>query len=88
MRVKPLGNRVLVRRLRVDEETRESGIVIPDKGQIATYKNEVLEIGPEVKYPVEVGSVVITTPFVGDGVKVDQETHYLLEETDLLAVVV
>ena len=52
-----------------------------------TYKNKILAKGSEVTKPVNVGDVVLTTQFVGDQVKYEQESFYILDEDDLLATI-
>ena len=85
--ITPLGTRILVKRLRVEDQQRESGIVVPGRTVTPTYKNEIVALGSEVSRPVRVGDVVLTTQFVGDQVLDLQETLYLMEEGDLLAVI-
>lgn len=83
----PLGSRVLVKRLTVSERQTQSGLVIPERGAQPTYKCEVVGIGEEVSQPVKVGNVVLTTPHSGDAVTEGQDTYYLVEGADLLAVI-
>lgn len=85
--IHPLGARVLVQRLKIDETTTESGLIVPDQGVAPTYKNEVVAKGPDIKKSIDIGDIVITTPIVGDEVKHNQEIFYLVKEEDLLAVI-
>ena len=87
MEIIPLGTRVLVKRLGVEERHTESGIVIPERTVPPTYFNEVLRIGSEITKDVHVGDTVLTTPYSGDEVRDNSVAYFLVMEDDLLAVV-
>lgn len=93
MRIKPLGDRVVIKMLEV-EETTKSGIVLPgtakEKPQIA----EVVAVGPggtvdgkEVKMEVKVGDKVLISKYAGTEVKLDNEEYTILRQSDILAIV-
>ena len=84
--IRPLGARVLLQRLAVAEQKTETGILLPERSAEPTYKNEVVAVGEDVK-PVKVGDIVVTTQFVGDEVKHNYESFFLVAEEDLLAVI-
>ena len=86
MEIKPLGARVLIHREEVQAQERASGLVVPERAAPATYMSRVKAVGPEVT-KVAVGNLVLTTQYVGDEVKANQESLYLLEEVDILAVI-
>ena len=87
MKIIPLGARVLVERLKISDQVKETGIVIPSRTQQPTYKNKVLAVGDGVVRPVIAGDVVLTSQFVGDEVLETESTHFLLNEEDLLAII-
>ena len=86
MNIVPLGNRVLLERLKVDEQKTESGLVIPERGLPATYLNQVIAVG-ELVATVKEGDEVVTTVGSGDEIKVNQKSLFLVEQDDLLAVI-
>lgn len=86
VQIKPLGPRVLIRRLEIGEQETEAGLIIPRRAGSPTYKCEVVALGDAVTRPVAVGQQVLVTQFAGDEVKVDQESYFLVDEGDLLAV--
>ena len=87
MNIEPLGNRLLVKRINTQEQKTESGLIVPEKGMPPTFLNEVVAVA-EVNNPkVNVGDTVITTQFIGDEVKVNQESLFILDFDDILAIV-
>ncbi|MFY9370687.1 MAG: co-chaperone GroES [bacterium] len=94
MKVKPLGDRVLVKPATKEEKTK-GGIVIPDTAKekpqegevIAVGSGKLLENGERVPLEVKVGDKVIYSKFAGTEIKLDDEEHLLLSERDILAIV-
>ncbi|HHY36796.1 MAG TPA: co-chaperone GroES [Firmicutes bacterium] len=94
MKVKPLGDRVLVKPATKEEKTK-GGIVIPDTAKekpqegevIAVGSGKLLENGERVPLEVKVGDKVIYSKFAGTEIKIDDEEHLILSERDILAVV-
>ncbi len=92
-KVKPLGQRVLVKRLDEDE-TSGGGIIIPDTAKekpqeativaLGTGKNEE---GKEVPFSVTEGDKVLISKYGGTDIKLDGEEHLILSESDILAIV-
>ena len=87
MKVKPLGDRVLLRPLEPPERQTASGLTIPTP-RAATHWSEVLDLGPEVDRDLlGVGDVVLTTPGVGDQVPTQESQELVLVGLqDVLAV--
>ena len=94
MKLRPLADRVIVKR--IDSETKTaSGIVIPDAAAEKPDQGEVLAVGPgrtndqgETKpLSVKVGDRVIFGKYSGQTVKVDGEELLVMKEDDLFAVV-
>ena len=94
MQIRPLHDRVIVKRLEV-ERTTASGIVIPDNAGEKPDQGEVIAVGPGKRdeagkllpMDVKVGDVVIYGKFGGNEVKVDGEKYLLMRADDIYAVV-
>ncbi len=94
MKVKPLGDRVIIKVLEQDEKTA-SGIVLPDtakekpqQGRImAVGTGKLLDSGEKVALEVEEGQKVIFSKYAGTEVKIDGEEYLILSERDVLAIV-
>ncbi|MFQ6117977.1 MAG: co-chaperone GroES [Candidatus Bipolaricaulia bacterium] len=83
-KLKPLGNRVLVRKL---EEEEERGIVLPaDVERDEKYiKAEVIEVGTAEKIEVKQGDRVLLSGYGGTEVELDGEELLIVKSTDILA---
>lgn len=94
MNIRPLGDRVVVRRL--EEETKTAGgIYIPDSATekpsegevVAVGKGRIADNGDLIPMEVKNGDKVIFGKFSGNEVKVGDETLLIMREDDVLAVV-
>lgn len=93
MRIRPLGDRVVIKRLEA-EETTKSGIVLPNTAKEKPQEAEVVAVGPggfvegkEVKMEVKVGDKVLFSKYSGTEVKLDGEDFIILKQDDILAIV-
>ena len=94
MKIRPLHDRVLIKRLE-EEEKRKGGIIIPDTAKekpmqgkiIAVGKGKTLENGEVLPPDVKQGDKVLFGKYTGTEVKIDGEEHLLMREDDILAVV-
>ena len=94
MNIKPLQDRVLVRRIVVDEKTA-GGIIIPDSAQEKPAEGEVLAVGPggrdeDVKIhslDVSKGDRVLFGKFGGTEVKLDGEELLIMKESDIMGII-
>ena len=93
MKVKPLGDRVVIRNVE-SEETTKSGIVLPGSAKEKPQMAEVLAVGPggmvdgkEVTMQVKVGQKVIYSKYAGTEVKLEDQEYILVRQSDILAVV-
>lgn len=93
MRIKPLGDRVVIKMLE-SEETTKSGIVLPGTAKEKPQVAEVVEVGPgtvvdgkEVKMEVKAGDKVLISKYAGTEVKFDGQEYTILKQSDILAVV-
>lgn len=93
MNIKPLGDRVVIKKIEA-EETTKSGIVLPGNAKEKPVMAEVVAVGPgglvdgkEVKMQVKVGDKVIFSKYAGTEIKFDGQEYTVLKQDDLLAVV-
>lgn len=91
MKLKPLGDRIVVRQIAAEEVTA-SGIVLPDTAQEKPQRGEVLAVGDgryddgeRVPLDVKVGDEVIYSKYGGTEVTIDNEDLLILRESDVLA---
>ena len=92
--IKPLADRVLVKRLESDEEQKVGGIIIPDTAKEKPQEAEVVAVGPgkleegkRVEPEVKVGDKVLIGKYSGTEVKMDGEEYLIMREDDILAIV-
>jgi len=94
MKIRPLHDRVLVKR--IEEETKtKGGIIIPDtakekpiKGEvIAVGEGRVLDNGQKVPVSVKVGDKIIFSKYAGTEIKIEGEEHLIMREDDILGVI-
>ena len=91
MNVKPLADRLLVKR--VDEvETKKSGIIIPDTAKEKPLQGEVVAVGPgrmteDGKRIVKKGDKILIGKYSGTEVKIEGDEFVILREDDVLAIV-
>ncbi|MFM8491302.1 MAG: co-chaperone GroES [Candidatus Methylopumilus sp.] len=94
MKIRPLHDRVIVKRLE-EERTTASGIVIPDsatekpdQGIVQAVGNgKILEDGSVKKLDVKVGDKVLFGKYAGQAVKVDGEELLVMREEDIMGIV-
>ncbi|MCC7541908.1 MAG: co-chaperone GroES [Deltaproteobacteria bacterium] len=94
MKIRPLGDRIVVKRLAAEEKTK-GGIIIPDTAKEKPVEAEVVAVGAgkvlkdgKVRPPsVKPGDRVLFGKYSGNEVKLDGEEHVILHEEDLLAVI-
>lgn len=95
MKIRPLQDRILVKRLQGEEKTA-SGIIIPDNAKEKPMEGEVIAVGAgktltdgKISKPdVKVGDRVLFSKYSGSEVKIDGAEHLILREDDLLGVLV
>lgn len=93
MGVKPLYDRVVVRRLPAESETK-TGIIIPDVNNKKTNQGEVIAVGDGAltndgqirKLSVNVGDHILFSQFSGSEITVEDEQLLILKEADILAI--
>ena len=85
MKIRPLGNRVLLMPVEAEEKTK-AGIYIPDSAKEKPLQAEVVAIGDGKDIKVKPGDKVIYESFGGSEVKIDGKKHILMDAKDILAV--
>jgi chaperonin GroES len=93
MKIRPLQDRVVVKRLESESKTK-GGIIIPDTAKEKPIEGRVVAVGNgkvskdgKVRTPeVKVGDTVLFGKYSGNEVKLDGVEHVLLREDDILAV--
>ncbi len=94
MKIRPLQDRVIVKRVEEEEKTK-GGIIIPDTAKekpmegkiIAVGKGKLLEDGKVHPVDVKTGDRVLFTKYAGSEVKIDGEEHLIMREEDILGVI-
>ena len=90
MKLKPLGDRIVVKPA-TQEEVTKSGIVLPDTvDKEKKEQGEIIAIGSGEKIQklgLQIGNVVLFGKYSGDEVKVEDEEYKILKEEDVLAVI-
>ena len=93
MKIKPLGDRVVIKNLEA-EETTKGGIILTNSAKEKPVMVEVLAVGPggnvdgkEITMNVKVGEKVIYSKYAGTEVKLDGEEYIIVRQSDILAVV-
>lgn len=93
MKIKPLGDRVVIKNLEA-EETTKGGIILTNSAKEKPVMAEVLAVGPggnvdgkEIKMHVQEGQKVIYSKYAGTEVKLDGEEYIIVRQSDILAVV-
>lgn len=93
MNIKPLGDRVVIKKLEA-ETTTKSGIVLTGTAKEQPQEAEIVAIGPgaivegkRVEMEVKVGDKVLYSKYAGTEVKVSGEEFTILKQDDILAIV-
>src|SRR4030043_199453 len=94
MKIRPLQDRVIVKRLEEEEKTK-GGIIIPDTAKekpqegkvIAVGKGKVTEDGKVIPLDVKVGDRILFGKYSGTEIKVEGEEHLIMREEDILGII-
>ncbi len=94
MNIRPLHDRVIVKRME-EEKTTASGLIIPDSAKEKPSKGEVLAIGKgkvndsgkTIPLDVKVGDKVLFGQYAGNEIKVEDETLLIMREDDITAII-
>lgn len=94
MKIRPLQDRIIVRRIAEEEKTK-GGIIIPDTAKekpqegkvVAVGKGKLNEDGKVMPLDVKAGDKVLFGKYAGTEIKVDGEEHLIMREDDILGVI-
>ena len=94
MKLKPLGDRLIVRAIE-EEETTASGIVLPDTAKEKPQEAQVIAVGEgkyddngkRIKLDVKKGDKILIGKYSGTDIKLDDEEYTILREDEVLAIV-
>ena len=93
-RVRPLQDRVIVKRVEEREQRSSGGIVIPDTAKEKPQEGKVVAVGPGrredgkvLTLDVKVGDRILFGKYSGTEIKLDDEEHLILREEDILGIV-
>lgn len=94
MKIRPLYDRVLLKRVKTEEKTK-GGIIIPESGKEKPVEAKVIEVGPGkrgedgafIKPDVKKGDRVLFSKYSGNEIKLDGEEHLIMREDEILAII-
>jgi chaperonin GroES len=94
MKIRPLGDKVLVERVEAESKTA-GGIVLPDtakekpqRGKVVSVgEGKTLENGTRKEVQVKKGDLVLFTSYAGTEIKVDGKEYLIMDESDIMAVI-
>lgn len=92
-RIRPLQDRVIVKRIEEVEKTK-GGIIIPDTAKEKPVQGKVIAVGPGrrddgkvIPLDIKAGDQILFGKYAGTDIKLDGEEHLILREEDILGVV-
>ena len=93
MKIRPLHDRILVKRLE-EQETKRGGIIIPDTAKekpqeakvVAVGNGKVGEDGKKIPLDVKAGDRILFGKYSGSEVKIEDDEYLILREEDVLAI--
>ncbi len=94
MKIRPLGDKVLVKRVEAEAKTA-GGIVLPDtakekpqRGEVVSVgEGKILENGKRKDVQVKKGDTVLFTSYAGTEIKIDGKEYLIMDESDIMAVI-
>jgi chaperonin GroES len=94
MKIRPLQDRIIVKRIEEEEKTK-GGIIIPDTAKekpmegevIAVGKGKILENGKKQPLEVKAGDRILFGKYAGTEVKIDGVEHLIMREEDVLGII-
>ena len=94
MKIRPLHDRVIVKRID-EEETTKGGIIIPDTAKekpvegkvVAVGAGKILETGKKQPLAVKKGDRILFGKYAGTDIKIEGEEHLIMREEDIIAIV-
>jgi chaperonin GroES len=93
MKIRPLNDRVIVKRVEEDQKT-VGGIIIPDTAKEKPQEGKIVAVGPgkrdddgqRIPPEVKQGDRILFSKYAGSEIKIDGEEHVFLREDDILGI--
>ncbi len=94
MKIKPLGDRVIVEPLE-QKEVKKGGIIIPDTAKEKPQEGKILAVGPgkidengnKIPMEVKVGDKVLYGKYSGTEIKIDDKEYLIMHQDDILGII-
>ncbi len=94
MKIKPLHDRVIVKRVEEEEKTK-GGIIIPDTAKEKPVEGEIMAVGEgkvgddgkKIALEVKAGDKVLFGKYAGTEIMINGEEHLIMREDDIIAIV-
>ena len=94
MKIRPLQDRVIVKRVEEEEKTK-GGIIIPDSAKEKPQEGKIVAVGPgkvadsgeKVALEVKEGDRVLFSKYAGTEIKIEDEEHLIMREDDILGII-
>lgn len=94
LNIKPLANRVLVKRLEEEIQKTAGGIIVPDTAKEKPQRGKVVAVGPgritdegeRIKVEVKVGDEILFGKWSGSEITIDRDEYLFMKDDDILAV--
>jgi len=94
MKIRPLQDRVIVKRVKEEEKTK-GGIIIPDTAKekpiegkvVAVGGGKILESGKKQPLEVKKGDRILFGKYAGNDIQIEGEEHLIMREDDIIAIV-
>ncbi|HEV7731355.1 MAG TPA: co-chaperone GroES [Candidatus Binatia bacterium] len=95
MRIRPLADRLIVKRIETSEQKSSGGIIIPDTAKekpqegkvVAVGKGKINDDGKVTPLDIKAGDRILFGKYSGSEIKIDGEEHLIMREDDVLGVV-
>ncbi len=94
MKVKPLNDRVLLKRIEQPKEQKKGGIIIPDTAKEKPMEGKVIAVGPgrfkegkRIALEVKAGDRVLFGKYAGTEIKIEDVEHVILGEDEILGII-
>jgi len=88
MKIKPLGKRILAKKIEEEQRKTSGGIVLPESAKSdKVIRGKVLAIGNDEKIEVKEGDEIIVSSFAGTEIELEDEKLLLVKSSDVLAVI-
>jgi chaperonin GroES len=94
MKLRPLGDRILVKAVE-EKETKKGGIIIPDTAKEKPQEGKVIAVGPgkvneqgqRVAMTLKAGDTILYGKYAGSEVKIDGEEYMIMQEDDVYGII-